>query len=163
MSLHPLHVTGLTFSTIRRQRLCSHLQKSPEATSLGSCRQQMEHTPQSSFTRQAVHSPQPTRCRRQMGKLRSPGSRTAALQMLTPLLCQSPTSLLAIADQLANTKATTMPPPRALLSASMSTDSTLIPITGSMNKPTAKSLSKKTKTNAWILNSLLALPHTASL
>lgn len=96
MSLGPPFVIGLTFSTIRRQRLRSHLQLSPEATSLGSCRQQVEHTPQSSFTRQAVQSPQPTRCQRQMGKVKAlaPGP-LISLQMLAHLLCKSPISLLA--------------------------------------------------------------------
>lgn len=103
VSLGSSLVIGLTLSTIRRQRLCSHLQRSPRATSLGSCRQQVEQTPQSFFSKQAVQFPQPIRCQRQMGKVKSLGSGTDALQMLAYLLCKSPISLLVIADKLLTT------------------------------------------------------------
>lgn len=68
MSLGPTPPAQLTLSTIRRHRLCSHLQNSPDATSWGNCRRQVEQAPQSSVTWQAVHSPQPTRCREWVGQ-----------------------------------------------------------------------------------------------
>lgn len=86
MSLRPTPPARLTLSTIRRHRLRSHLQNSPEATSWGNCRRQVEQAPQSSVTWQAAHSPQPTRCQEWAGqghRSRQSGSRSTAPRVST--------------------------------------------------------------------------------
>lgn len=46
----------------------------------------MEQAPQSSFTWQAVHSPQPTRCQERWGKVTGPGGAAPGALPLTCLL-----------------------------------------------------------------------------